>query len=104
LTKTIVPNTQADPSSECGESSGGALASISPQEAGRIQARAKNVRFGRHPREIPYDRIEDLYLKGLSLAAIARVLDIPYKTLYQKFRAAETYCAVQSARKKFNNP
>ena len=49
-------------------------------------ARAQGKQLGRPPRQIPWSRVNDLQGKNLSLAAISRVLDIPYSTLIRQAR------------------
>jgi DNA invertase Pin-like site-specific DNA recombinase len=54
---------------------------------GLARARTEGIHLGRPPRQIPWSRVNDLQGKNLSLAAISRVLDIPYSTL---IRAADS--------------
>lgn len=53
---------------------------------GQARARAEGKHIGRPVRKIPDKQVKELLLKNISMAAISRILDIPYSTLRLKFR------------------
>ena len=63
---------------------------IERTKLGLARAKAEGKRMGRPEREIPKKKIEELRAKGLSLAAISRVIDVPYSTLRRKFEKSPT--------------
>lgn len=58
---------------------------IERTKLGLERARAEGKCLGRPVRKLPTSRIKELRDKKISLAAISRILDIPYSTLRRKF-------------------
>jgi len=56
---------------------------IERTKLGLARARAEGKHLGRPHRVIPWKRVKELQEKKISLAAISRILDIPYTTLYR---------------------
>ncbi|HVP96686.1 recombinase family protein [Methanoregula sp.] len=56
---------------------------IERTKLGIARAKADGVKLGRPIRSIPWKRVQELQEKNISLAAISRILDIPYTTLYR---------------------
>jgi DNA invertase Pin-like site-specific DNA recombinase len=56
---------------------------IERTKLGLARAKAEGVTLGRPKRSIPWKRVAELQEKEISLAAISRILDIPYTTLYR---------------------
>ena len=56
---------------------------IERTKLGLARAKAEGVILGRPKRVIPWKRVTELQEKNISLAAISRILDIPYTTLYR---------------------
>ena len=56
---------------------------IERTKLGIARARADWVILGRPKRTIPWKRVQELQEKDIPLAAISRILDIPYTTLYR---------------------
>jgi len=56
---------------------------IERTKLGLARARAEGKHLGRPERVIPWKRVKELQEKDISLAAISRILDIPYTTLYR---------------------
>jgi DNA invertase Pin-like site-specific DNA recombinase len=56
---------------------------IERTKLGIARARADGVILGRPKRTIPWKRVQELQEKDIPLAAISRILDIPYTTLYR---------------------
>jgi len=56
---------------------------IERTKLGLARARAEGKHLGRPHRIIPWKRVKELQDKKISLAAISRILDIPYTTLYR---------------------
>lgn len=52
---------------------------------GQARARAEGKHIGRPVRKIPDKQVRELLDKNISMAAISRILDIPYSTLRRKF-------------------
>lgn len=59
---------------------------IERTKLGLERARAEGKPLGRPHRQIPWSRVDSLQDKHISLAAISRILDIPYSTLYAHHR------------------
>jgi putative DNA-invertase from lambdoid prophage Rac len=57
---------------------------IERTKLGLARARAEGKHLGRPQRIIPWKRVRELEEKKISLAAISRILDIPYATLYRQ--------------------
>lgn len=58
---------------------------IERTKLGLERARAEGKRLGRPVRKLPLSRIRELRDKKISLAAISRILDIPYSTLRRNY-------------------
>ena len=58
---------------------------IERTKLGIARARAEGIPLGRPKRSIPWKKIRELEEKKISLAAISRMLDIPYTTLYRHY-------------------
>lgn len=58
---------------------------IERTKLGIARAKAEGKMLGRPHRTIPWKRVEELQKKNISLAAISRILDIPYSTLYRQY-------------------
>lgn len=56
---------------------------IERTKLGLARAKAEGIILGRPKRVIPWKRVTELQEKDISLAAISRILDIPYTTLYR---------------------
>ena len=56
---------------------------IERTKLGIARAKADGVTLGRPRRIIPWKRVQELQEKDIPLAAISRILDIPYTTLYR---------------------
>jgi len=56
---------------------------IERTKLGLARAKAEGKHLGRPERVIPWKRVKELQEKKISLAAISRILDIPYTTLYR---------------------
>ncbi|MFA4850414.1 MAG: recombinase family protein [Methanoregula sp.] len=56
---------------------------IERTKLGLARAKAEGKHLGRPERQIPWKRVKELEEKNISLAAISRILDIPYTTLYR---------------------
>jgi len=56
---------------------------IERTKLGIARAKAEGVTLGRPKRAIPWKRVKELREKKIPLAAISRILDIPYTTLYR---------------------
>ena len=56
---------------------------IERTKLGLARAKAEGKHLGRPHRVIPWKRVRELQDKNISLAAISRILDIPYTTLYR---------------------
>jgi len=56
---------------------------IERTKLGLARAKAEGITLGRPKRVIPWKRVTELQEKDISLAAISRILDIPYTTLYR---------------------
>jgi putative DNA-invertase from lambdoid prophage Rac len=56
---------------------------IERTKLGLARAKAEGKQLGRPKRVIPWKRVKELQDKHISLAAISRILDIPYTTLYR---------------------
>ena len=56
---------------------------IERTKLGLARAKAEGITLGRPKRVIPWKRVAELQEKDISLAAISRILDIPYTTLYR---------------------
>lgn len=56
---------------------------IERTKLGIARAKAEGVVLGRPKRTIPWKRVRELQEKNIPLAAISRILDIPYTTLYR---------------------
>ncbi|MFA6364407.1 recombinase family protein [Methanoregula sp.] len=56
---------------------------IERTKLGLARAKAEGIILGRPKRVIPWKRVAELQEKDISLAAISRILDIPYTTLYR---------------------
>ena len=57
---------------------------IERTKLGLARAKAEGKHLGRPQRVIPWKRVRELQEKNISLAAISRILDIPYTTLYRQ--------------------
>jgi DNA invertase Pin-like site-specific DNA recombinase len=55
-------------------------------KVGIARARAEGKKFCRPKREINWKEVNNYLQKGVCLADIARILDIPYSTLYLRFK------------------
>lgn len=62
---------------------------IERTKLGIARAKAEGKTLGRPKRTIPWKRVKDLQKKKVSLAAISRILDIPYTTLYRHYSRQE---------------
>jgi DNA invertase Pin-like site-specific DNA recombinase len=62
---------------------------IERTKLGLARARAEGKHLGRPYRIIPWKRVKELQDKKISLAAISRILDIPYTTLYRHHSQVE---------------
>lgn len=58
---------------------------IERTKLGIARAKAEGIPLGRPKRVIPWKRVTELREKNISLAAISRILDIPYTTLYRHY-------------------
>ena len=58
---------------------------IERTKLGLARAKAEGKSLGRPQRVIPWKRVRELQDKKISLAAISRILDIPYTTLYRHY-------------------
>jgi putative DNA-invertase from lambdoid prophage Rac len=58
---------------------------IERTKLGQARARAEGKHIGRPVRKIPDKQVKELLDKNISMAAISRILDIPYSTLRLKF-------------------
>lgn len=58
---------------------------IERTKLGIARARAEGTPLGRPKRSIPWKKVRELEEKKISLAAISRMLDIPYTTLYRHY-------------------
>jgi len=58
---------------------------IERTKLGIARAKAEGIILGRPKRVIPWKRVTELQEKNISLAAISRILDIPYTTLYRHY-------------------
>ena len=58
---------------------------IERTKLGLERARAEGKRLGRPVRKLPLSRIRELRDKKISLAAISRILDVPYSTLRRNY-------------------
>ena len=58
---------------------------IERTKLGLERAKAEGKRLGRPVRKLPTSRIKELRDKKISLAAISRILDIPYSTLRRNY-------------------
>ncbi len=58
---------------------------IERTKLGIARAKAEGIALGRPKRVIPWKRVTELREKNISLAAISRILDIPYTTLYRHY-------------------
>lgn len=58
---------------------------IERTKLGIARAKAEGKLLGRPKRAIPWKRVTELQEKNISLAAISRILDIPYTTLYRHY-------------------
>jgi putative DNA-invertase from lambdoid prophage Rac len=56
---------------------------IERTKLGLARAKAEGKQLGRPKMVIPWKRVKELQDKHISLAAISRILDIPYTTLYR---------------------
>ena len=56
---------------------------IERTKLGLARAKSEGKILGRPKRSIPWKRVQELQEKEISLAAISRILDIPYTTLYR---------------------
>ena len=63
---------------------------IERTKIGIARAKAEGVILGRPKRAIPWKRVKELQEKKIPLAAISRILDIPYTTLYRHNSQRET--------------
>jgi DNA invertase Pin-like site-specific DNA recombinase len=63
---------------------------IERTKLGIARAKAEGITLGRPKRAIPWKRVKDLQEKKIPLAAISRILDIPYTTLYRHNSQRET--------------
>lgn len=62
---------------------------IERTKLGLARAKAEGKHLGRPHRIIPWKRVKELQDKDISLAAISRILDIPYTTLYRHYSMSE---------------
>lgn len=62
---------------------------------GRIEAKAKGVRFGRKP-TIDHEKVKELYRKGIGATDIARQLNIGRSTVYKIVKETNCYIPVES--------
>jgi putative DNA-invertase from lambdoid prophage Rac len=58
---------------------------IERTKLGLERARSEGKQLGRPVRKLPTNRIKELRDKKISLAAISRILDIPYSTLRRNY-------------------
>jgi DNA invertase Pin-like site-specific DNA recombinase len=58
---------------------------IERTKLGLDRARAEGTNLGRPVRKIPRRQVKELRDKKISLAAISRILDIPYSTLRRNY-------------------
>jgi putative DNA-invertase from lambdoid prophage Rac len=59
---------------------------IERTKLGLVRAKAEGKRLGRPVRKLPTSRIKELMDKKISLAAISRILDIPYSTMRRNYK------------------
>jgi DNA invertase Pin-like site-specific DNA recombinase len=59
---------------------------IERTKLGLVRAKAEGKQLGRPVRKIPTARVKELRDKKISLAAISRILDIPYSTLRRNYK------------------
>jgi putative DNA-invertase from lambdoid prophage Rac len=59
---------------------------IERTKLGLVRAKAEGKRLGRPVRKLPTSRIKELRDKKISLAAISRILDIPYSTMRRNYK------------------
>lgn len=64
---------------------------IERTKLGLARAKAEGKNLGRPQRVIPWKRVRELQDKKISLAAISRILDIPYTTLYRHYAEKENH-------------
>lgn len=62
---------------------------IERTKLGIARAKAEGKSLGRPKRNIPWKKVRELQEKDISLAAISRILDIPYTTLYRQSSQSE---------------